>query len=497
MVREPSPINFKTLLTSILSDGRQARVMEKDAFRQLGALQYGIPPNLRQSLNELPETLDETYDETLNGINKARKKNVHCPLQCLAVAVRPLLVKEFAELLAFDFQASTEGGIPTLKEDWHRDDQEEAILSTCSGLIAIIPSHGYRVVQFSHSSVREYLTSSRLAQSPHGSVSQFHIDLEPAHTTMAQACLATMLLLDESTSNSDAKMSLVQYAAEHWVEHAQIENVSSRVQGGMDDLFDSSKPHFAAWLRVHDMDEHWTALSPSTRSSVGSPLYYAAFCGFYDLIERLIMKHPEQVNERGGYCLFPLPAALSKSHFHVADLLYRHGAVVDVQGDYKTTPLFAASFRGQVDIMRWLLNHDADANAQSNYSFTPLFEAVSRMHLEALQVLFHYNADINSQNFEGKTPLYYVLSNYSSKCGFVDMVRQLLELGADPNICANDYATPLHEASSRGLLEVTRLLLSHGAKVNEEDKEGKTPFQVAASDEMTSLLLEHGTVPQT
>ena len=83
-------------------------------------------------------------------------------LQCLTVAVRPLLVEELAELLAFDFQASNSGGIPTLKEDWRWDDQEEVVLSTCSSLIAIVRSDGSRVVQFSHFSVKEYLTSPRL-----------------------------------------------------------------------------------------------------------------------------------------------------------------------------------------------------------------------------------------------------------------------------------------------------------------------------------------------
>jgi ankyrin repeat protein len=465
-------------------------------YCQLDALQHCFPPNLRQYLDELPETLDETYERILKGINKAQKDNAHSLLQCLTVAVRPLRVEELAELLAFDFQASTRGGIPMLKEAWRWDDQEEAILSTCSSLITIIPRDDSRVVQFSHFSVKEFLTSSRLAQSPHVDVSRFRINLEPAHTIMAQACLATLLRLDEHAGNSDAKMSpLVEYAAEHWVDHAQFEKVSSRVQDGMDDLFDSSKPYFAAWLQVYDMDKDWTHFSPYFRDDVGTPLYYAAFCGFYEVAERLIMKHPEQVNARGGCNLFPLPAALNERHFRVADLLYRHGAVVDVKGDYKHTPLLAASIAGQVDIMLWLLDHGADAHARCNFHFTPLSEAAKEMQIEAVQVLLEHNADINSQNHEGKTPLYWVLSRRGSKGKLVDMVRRLLEHGADPNICTDDHRTPLHEASSHGLLEAARLLLSYGAKVDDKDGEGKTPLQVAASDELTKLLLEHGAVP--
>ena len=421
---------------------------------------------------------------------------MHRLLQCLTVAIRPLLVEELAELLAFDFQAST-GGIPTLKEDWRWDDEEEAVLSICSSLITIIPRGNSRVVQFSHFSVKEYLTSPRLAQSPHGEVSRFRIDLEPAHAIMVQSCLATLLQLDKQAVNSDATWSpLVTYAAEHWVDHAQFEKVSSCVRNGMDDLFDSSKPCFAAWLRVHNIDEYWYPFSQS-RDNVGSPLYYAAFCGFYDLAERLITKHPEQVNARGGRNLFPLPAALYNRHFHVANLLYRHGAVVDVQGHDKRTQLYAASYLGQVDIIRWLLNHGADIDACALNGFTPLRRAAYMMQLEAVQVLFEHHADINSRDIYGWTSLYWILADCAWKEKLVEMVRLLLELGADPNICTNDHRTPLHVASSQGLIEAARLLLSHGVKVDEKDWKGETPFQLAASnghEELMKLLVEHGAV---
>jgi ankyrin repeat protein len=468
-------------------------------FCQLDTLQHCLPPNLRQYLNELPETLDETYERILKGINKAQKDNAHRLLQCLTVAARPLLVEELAELLAFDFQASTAGGIPTLKEDWRWDDQEEAVLSTCSSLIAIIPSDDSRVVQFSHFSVREYLTSSRLARSPHGEVSRFRIDLESGHTIMAQACLATLLQLDGHVGKSGAKVSpLINYAAQHWVDHAQFGKVSSHILDGTDDLFDSSKPHFSSWLQVHDIDKPWIHFSRYSKEGVGSPLYYAAFCGFYDVAERLIMKHPEQVDAQGGLNLSPLPGALYSRHFHVANLLYQHGAVVDVQGDYNYTPLHVASFDGRIDVMRWLLEHGADVNARSHSRFTPLFMAVDARRLEAILVLLEHNADTNSQTVKGQTPLSWALTNCGSEGKLVDIVRRLLEHGADPNICDDDHSTPLHDASYHGFPEAVRLLLSYGAKIDEKNKQGRTPIQMAASkghDDVIKLLLEHGAVP--
>ena len=446
-------------------------------FYQLNAPQRFFSPDLIRFFNDFPKTLDETYERILKGINEAQKDNAHRLLQCLTVASRPLRVEEIAELLKFDFRASSSGGDPKL-ENWRWDGHEEAVLSTCSGLIAIVRSGDSRVIQISNFIVEEYLTSPRIAWSPCVDVSRFHIDLESAHTIMAQACLATLLRSDKHDEKGNAKRSpLDKYAAQYWVEHAQFEKVSSRVRDRMEDLFDNSKPHFSAWLQVHDMDgEAWATFSMNKEHHGGSPLYYAALCGFYNLAERLIMKHPDQVNARGGRILAPLPAALYKKHLLVANLLYRNGAVVDVRDSNKETPLLAATVNGEGEIMRWLLDHGADANAGNVVSRTPLHYAASLLYPEAIQVLFEHGVDINSQSVAGETPLYEVSSRANVEGRIVDVVRRLLEHGADPNICNILNSTPLHEASERGYPEVARLLISYGAKIHGKDGQGNSSF---------------------
>src|SRR5882757_9178641 len=194
------------------------------SFCQLETLRYCLPPSVRRTLDELPESLDETYERVLKDIKKQNRGHARRLLQCLVVAIRPLRIEELAEVLAVDFDDSE--GIPKLKPDWRWEDHEQALLTSCSSLIAIVKTGRSRVVQFSHFSVKEFLTSARLATSS-GDVSRYHIDLEPAHAILAQACLSTLLQsVDRVEENDVGKGSpLAKYAAQYWVIHAQFKEV--------------------------------------------------------------------------------------------------------------------------------------------------------------------------------------------------------------------------------------------------------------------------------
>src|SRR6267378_366544 len=196
-------------------------------YCQLEVLRYCLPRNIRRTLNELPHTLDGTYERVLKEIGTTNRDLAHRLLLCLVMAVRPLRVEELAEILALDFDG-TEGATPALDEDWRLEDRQRAVLSTCSSLITAVVDHGSRVIQFSHFSVKEFLTSDRLAKF-NGDASHFYIIPEPSHTTLAQACLGVLLQFDGSAHDDevDGRFPLARYAAEHGVEHAQFGNVSS------------------------------------------------------------------------------------------------------------------------------------------------------------------------------------------------------------------------------------------------------------------------------
>jgi hypothetical protein len=404
-----------------------------------------------------------TYERILKEIKKPNKRLAQRVLQCLVVAVRPLRVEELAEVLAVDFDDAE--GIPRLKPDWRWEEQELALLSACSSLIAIVEAGDSRVVQFSHFSVKEFLTSPRLATSS-AEVSNYHIDLEPAHTILAQACQGVLLQIQDGVNRFTREVHPARYAAEHWTTHAQFGEVSSCLRKGMEYLFDANKPHFKVWLTLCNIDT-WPnrdaafyRFAPYSKSPAG-PLYYAALCGFYDLVEHLIVKHPLDVNADGGYYVRPLVAALAGEHFQTADLLRHNGADLDVRGREGRNPLHGAADSGNLEVARILIEYDP--------------------------------AYINARDENGWTPLLMASEGRKSKGGSV--VRLLLESGADLNARSRTGRTPLHEASIHGALKVVRLLLEHGADVEAKRNDGKTAFQEAAEqghDEIVELLREHG-----
>ena len=438
-------------------------------FCQLEVLRQCLPPSVRRTLDELPESLDETNERILKEIKKPNRELARRVLQCLVVATRPLRVAELAEVLAVDFDDAD--GIPRLKPDWRWEEEELALLSACSSLIAIVETGRSRVVQFSHFSVKEFLTSSRLVTA-NGDVSNHHIDSEPAHTILAQACLGVLLQIKDDVEGCTPKdHPLARYAAEHWTTHAQFGNVSSHLHKGMEYLFDANKPHFKVWLTLCDIDAHpdedatfyQFALA---RKSPAAPLYYAALCGFHNIVEHLITQHPQDVNADGGRYVRPLVAALAGEHFQTADLLRHNGALadLDVRGRYGRNPLHGAAYSGSLKVIRILIEYNpAYINAGDVDGYTPLIRASLRYILKdgfVHQLLLEHGADINTQTRFGGTSLY-----YASYYGALEAVRVLLEHDADVEVKHNNTGkTALQIAAEKGHDEVVKLLREHGAK---------------------------------
>ena len=414
-------------------------------------------------------------------------ERAHRLFQCVSVAARPLYVEELADILAFNFEGES---TPTFWAKRRSKDPVRTVLSTCSSLLAVVNEDGFQIVQFVHFSVQEYLTSERLAKAK-DSISRFHVATIPGHTIIAQACLGILLHLDKNiTKDSLKNFPLAEYAAKHWVDHAQIKNVSSNVQDGIKRLFDPRKSHLSVWVWIYDPErpQHRSERSENPTAARATPLHYSAVCRLHDLATFLIVEHLQDVDARGfDKGETPLHVALRYRHMDIARLLITHRADTDARDDENDTPLHRASRKGDVEVVEFLLRHEADKDAQDKFGQSPLMLALRMRHVEIVRCLLKCGADMEARDMGGWTPLI-----HASKMGNVEMARLLLKQGADVKVQYECRYTPLHYASSHGQLAVAQLLLEYDADVKARNAHNQTPLHEAKGKEVAQFLIEHG-----
>jgi len=159
----------------------------------------------------------------------------------------------------------------------------------------------------------------------------------------------------------------------------------------------------------------------------------------------------------------------------------------------KTAALKRASLAGKIDATRLLIGSGAnptepDVLVQASASGIPA----------VVQEILKYKPDVNSHGRDGTTALIACLQAYHSKkeekdVNLKEVVRMLVDAGADPNIADNKGMTPL--IANAWDLEIAQMLVAHGANVNARASDGFTPLLNAGTLELTRYLLEHGADP--
>ena len=170
--------------------------------------------------------------------------------------------------------------------------------------------------------------------------------------------------------------------------------------------------------------------------------------------------------------LTPLMFAAREGHLEIARFLLEAGADTDtVSGDGKTA-LALAIFNGHYEMASYLVDSFVDVNQADAQRFTPLFWAVDRRNMELATNGLPWMATSD--------PL--------------PLIEKLLEAGADPNAIINNtprarnrgasprivFASALMRAVFSGDLEVTRLLLDHGADPHVKSSDRESMLQAAA-----------------
>jgi beta-lactamase regulating signal transducer with metallopeptidase domain/ankyrin repeat protein len=198
----------------------------------------------------------------------------------------------------------------------------------------------------------------------------------------------------------------------------------------------------------------------------------------------------------------------------IAAILIQHGVDVNVRANNGETAMQSIGMRNKqpADIIRVLLEYGADANARDNDGGTPLRYAPDAATVD---LLVEHGADVKVRDKNGMG----VLSNSSGNAGrmkalikhgapfdpktdgptlmmnaawmdHVDVIVYLLGLGVDPNLKgtwnkeADMYMTPLQASVTEGHLDVAKVLLDHGARVEPQIVDGKP-----GPDEMDGALV--------
>ncbi|GAI14151.1 unnamed protein product, partial [marine sediment metagenome] len=112
----------------------------------------------------------------------------------------------------------------------------------------------------------------------------------------------------------------------------------------------------------------------------------------------------------------------------------------------------------------------ADPNKVDQDGRTALMFASFNGHTEIVRLLLDEGAELGIRDAMGRTALL-----YASTGPFAETVKLLLDHHADPNIVDNDEQfSPLMHAAAEGQLEVAKLLLDSGADPALKDIDGET-----------------------
>jgi ankyrin repeat protein len=170
------------------------------------------------------------------------------------------------------------------------------------------------------------------------------------------------------------------------------------------------------------------------------------------------------------------------------------------------TALIYAARAGSVEAARVLLDAGADVNQVTRYGWSPLLAATQNRNYQLGKFLIERGADVNLANKGGWTPLYLATDNRNLEGGdyptrgpdmdHLEYIELLLDAGADPNaqliestetrtVFTNqwldeDGATAFLRASQSGDVDLMRLLLERGADPRIYTKLGVTPLAAAA-----------------
>ncbi len=162
------------------------------------------------------------------------------------------------------------------------------------------------------------------------------------------------------------------------------------------------------------------------------------------------------------------------------DTLVKEGANINYVDEYGDTALSQAAFKGHVETVKKLLTY-LTARYSKNLA---LLLASQAGHAEIIDVLIEKNAEVNVYIENYNTPLFQVISQNK-----MDAFKKLL---AAPHINLahedEEGVIPLLLAAYHGRLDMIKLLIEKGANPHIKNSEGKTALDMATLNKKQEVI---------
>ena len=192
-------------------------------------------------------------------------------------------------------------------------------------------------------------------------------------------------------------------------------------------------------------------------------------------------------NKHNGYFTCATAAlfiAAQYGNIDVIRFLLENGADIDDKNYGGFTPLHIAAKYGEIKAMITILSYASKEHkvellaTKDNSGKTALHIAAENGKIDVIRFLLENGAEVNAKDRSGATPLYTPI-----KYGHTDIVKLLIKEGAEVDI-TNRYVnqTPLHWAVKNGRFDIVKFLLENGADINAIDNAGETPLHLAVKN---------------